>query len=169
MPRPQFIEIELNPHQIKKFWSKVIIGGDDECWPWTGFVNPHGYGVINLWSTSRNKYITFLSNRIAYTLGHNRQPSMCVLHTCDNAKCCNFKHLYQGTDADNVRDRESRHRRKAPIGSAAGLAKLTEESVIRIKARLKSPDVNMSAIAREYGVTQGTIQHIKDGRTWKHV
>ena len=27
-----------------RFWSKVDIRGDNECWPWTAYRNPSGYG-----------------------------------------------------------------------------------------------------------------------------
>ena len=27
-----------------RFWSKVQIGGPDDCWPWTGSRDEKGYG-----------------------------------------------------------------------------------------------------------------------------
>jgi hypothetical protein len=39
---------------------------------------------------------------------------MFVLHTCDNRACCNPRHLYIGTQKDNMQDRERRNRMEHP-------------------------------------------------------
>lgn len=169
MPKREFKPIELTDTQIKAFWSKVAIKSRNECWPWLKWTNGHGYGVINLWSIETKSYRTILTHRIAYVLYYKTQPKECVLHHCDIANCCNPSHLYDGTDKDNADDRQKRQRGKQPKGSKAYLAKLTEDIVASIKIELRATNFNMSAIARRYGVTQGVIQHIKDGRTWRHV
>lgn len=33
---------------MERFWSKVRIGEVDECWPWTAFVRPDGYGAFRV-------------------------------------------------------------------------------------------------------------------------
>lgn len=50
-------------------------------------------------------------------------------------------------------------------GVRAGGAKLTEENVKEIFFS----SIPQRALARQYGVTQGTISHIRKGRKWKHV
>jgi hypothetical protein len=37
---------------------------------------------------------------------------MQVLHTCDEALCCNPNHLYLGTQLDNIKDRDTRGRQR---------------------------------------------------------
>jgi hypothetical protein len=57
-----------------------------------------------------------------------------------------------------------------PVGEHHARAKLTEEQVRAIKARMTSnPQLTYEALADEYGVTYGTIGKIMSGRTWKHV
>lgn len=54
-------------------------------------------------------------------------------------------------------------------GSRVGGAKLTEALVAEIRERLKSGGRIKAMLAREYGVSKGTIGFIADGSTWKHV
>jgi hypothetical protein len=30
--------------RVTEFWRTVSIRGEDECWPWTGYLNEDGYG-----------------------------------------------------------------------------------------------------------------------------
>lgn len=53
-------------------------------------------------------------------------------------------------------------------GSAHASAVLNEAKVVEIRALLASK-VSCAEIARRYHVTDGTIFHIKSGKTWKHV
>lgn len=145
------------------------IGEPDERWPWTVWLNRKGYGVYNAWNSRKKQYIQYCTHRIAYVLHTGREPANCVLHICNYAACCNAKHLYDGTDKENARDREIHNPHFHPRGSHIKQAKLTEAIVANIKERLQQPNVNMSAIAREYSVTQRVIRCIRDGLTWRHV
>lgn len=39
--------VELKESDIACFWSKVEKRGADECWIWTGPLNPKGYGTFH--------------------------------------------------------------------------------------------------------------------------
>jgi len=54
------------------------------------------------------------------------------------------------------------------IGAKAGAAKLTDEDVMSIRKRVANGE-SQYKIAKEYKVTQGAINHIVLGRTWKHL
>jgi hypothetical protein len=56
------------------------------------------------------------------------------------------------------------------IGQANPSAKLTEEDVRVIRSRIAICRANRTtAIARDYGVSVGTINEIANRRTWAHV
>jgi hypothetical protein len=90
--------------RIDKFWNQVDRLHPHDCWNWTGHCNPvTGYGYF-----SNRKYMS--SHRMAYELTYGKIPEgMCILHSCDNPKCCNPAHLRVGTQQDNVDDREERN------------------------------------------------------------
>lgn len=83
-----------------RFWSKVIILGEEECWPWKGAHDNNGRGQF--WLEGRRHR----SPRIAWSL-HNGVPfpdHLHACHSCDNPACCNPKHIWPGTRSENFLD-----------------------------------------------------------------
>ena len=126
-----------------------------------------GYGVLNIRCVGKSGYATYLAHRIAYAIAVT-QPSLCVLHHCDNPPCCNPAHLYEGSDQDNAADMIQRGRANKAIGSMVGLAKLREEDIPNIRQQ-RADGATTIAIAKRFGVTPGAISHILIGRTWRHI
>lgn len=130
------------------------------CWIWAGCVNSDGYGAIGI----NGKAIG--AHRVAYEqfVGPIAK-GMHVLHRCDVRPCVNPDHLYLGTHADNMGDREQRGRANHKRGAEHPEAKLTEDQVraIRVDPRLQRD------IAASYGVSLALIGFIKTRRAWKHV
>jgi hypothetical protein len=87
-----------------RFWAKVDIGNSNVCWNWTGTADYRGYGKFGTNGT------TIGSHALAWSLFNKLQIPLgkCVLHRCDNPSCCNPYHLYLGSPADNMLDRENR-------------------------------------------------------------
>lgn len=115
------------------------------------------------------------AHRIAYVVAHGYIPrSRQVLHKCDTPPCINERHLFLGTNDDNVRDRCTKGRSSHqgspcpfPAGEGHPKAKLTWPLVREIRARYASGDGTQRSLAAEYGVTNGAISALLIGRSWK--
>jgi hypothetical protein len=75
---------------ISRFWPKVKILSQNECWPWTAGKR-RGYGRIV--SSAPDRQI-FYAHRIAYELLIGAiPPGLELHHKCENRACCNPLHL----------------------------------------------------------------------------
>lgn len=87
------------------------------------------------------------------------------MHTCDNPKCCNPKHLVDGTHAENAADRERKGRSYRCPGERNPNAKLTDDDVLIIR-QLNDTQEN---IALRFNVSACLISRIKSRKCWKHI
>lgn len=152
----------------EKFWSRADrSAGPDACWPLTGSRQPRGYG--HFYPASK---VNLYAHRVAWEIANNAgvPAGFHVMHACDNPACVNPAHLSVGTHSDNMRDmiRKDRAARAAPAGEDHHNAKLTSEKVVEIVRRAEAGD-SQRTIARAFGVTRGTVQHVLKGRHWKSV
>lgn len=95
-----------------RFEQKVLRAAEDECHDWQASLTGFGHGQISVNGRPRGAHI------VSWELERGPVPKgLCVLHTCDNARCVNVRHLYLGTRGDNNRDTHSRKRwRYVPPG-----------------------------------------------------
>jgi hypothetical protein len=148
---------------IRRFREKVTKGRANECWFWTASTAGKGYGQIKVPGTRRQVY----AHRLAYELDVGPVPDgMMVLHTCDNPRCVNPKHLFLGTGADNLTDmaRKGRHL----YGERNTEHRLTESEVHRI-FDLAASGWSQRRIAEKFGVGQPQVGRILRGERWRHV
>lgn len=100
----------------ERLWEKVDVFGPahpydptlGRCWLWSGYCDPAGYGRLQ--APGFGNY----AHRAAYGIANGCIPKLFVLHSCDRPACCNPAHLREGTQADNVADREARGRGRRP-------------------------------------------------------
>ncbi len=88
---------------------------------------------------------------------------ICVCHSCDNKRCINPEHLFLGTIADNMNDRNMKNRQAK--GEKHGRAKLKNEDVIQIKKLLKEKRHTQDIIAFHFNISQQRVSKIKEGVT----
>lgn len=149
---------KYTPEQkIKAFWSKVAItANDDLCWEWQGGLRD-GYGL-----TGVNKR----AHRIAWELTYGKIPDgLFICHSCDNRACCNPKHLFLGTNKDNVDDMVNKGRQVK--GERNGQHKITLLEVLEIRKRYKAGGVTQKQLAIEYGIGRIQVCRIVNNKRWR--
>jgi hypothetical protein len=94
---------------------------------------------------------------------------MQACHHCDNPRCCNPDHLFEGTPADNMRDKTEKGRGRSISpklkGEEHGRAVLSEADVIDIWNNRP----HCKAMADRYGVHKTTAYKIMHRMIWQHV
>jgi len=149
----------------ERFWEKVHKqDGDDACWLWTAALYSNGYGHFTI---SKTEHV--LAHRYSYLLANGTiDPTLKVLHSCDDPKCVNPSHLSQGTQQKNMADMHERQRgRKNYVrGEKAPSAKLSAEQTREIRERYGKGGVTYAELAAEFGVAKTTIGALVRGQTW---
>lgn len=116
-----------------RFWRRVKRGTRYSCWPWLGPRNQKGYGLAATGSR------TEAAHRVAWTLTHGPIPQgKFALHRCDNPPCCNPRHLFLGTQIDNMADMRRKGRHPA----------------------MPAPGLSWVDIARELGCSDSMLSHV---------
>lgn len=139
------------------------------CWLWQGPLNNKGYAQM-LIAGERT-----LGSRFSWARFVGPVPAgMCVCHKCDTPQCVNPDHLFIGTHADNMADRQRKGRQSRGaahvaagagglLGSANGNSRLTERQVLEIREDQRP----QRRIAAAHNVSQTTVWSIKSNRTWR--
>lgn len=133
-----------------RFWKYVLKRSDNECWPWKGATRPNGYGQLNVARVPEK------AHRISFLIAFGWLPSGRgggVLHICDNPICVNPRHLFAGTQADNLADAARKWR-------TAG--RVTREVRSTILA-LHELGLSHRTIGRQVGLAHSTVGRIIRG------
>lgn len=147
----------------KRFWEKVSQKSEDECWNWNAGTDGTERGAFSFHGKPERAY------RVAWILTNGEIPDgMSVCHKCDNPRCCNPKHLFIGTQADNALDMWNKGRGASPRGERNGRAKLTTENILEIR-QLSAQGLSSRKIASRMDVSKTQINEVLKGNIWKHV
>lgn len=148
----------------ERFWSKVNIKSNKECWDWRAYIKPTGYGQFTV---HHGKYVN--ASRIAYILTHGEiSDSLEVCHSCDNPKCVNPRHLFLGSHKDNMQDMVNKGRGKLPptlYGKYNSSSKLSKSKVKKI-FEMKDKGKSLRYIGNKFGVTKQAIWSIIHKKNW---
>lgn len=152
------------PQDIERFWSRV--SKTDGCWIWTGAENNahYDYGRIMI------RGVRYSPHRLSWLLSHGAIPDgQYVCHSCDNPRCVRPDHLFLGTLTDNNRDRAAKGRSAPNRGEDNPFSKLSDADVAEIRRLYKPRKCSQRYLAERFGVSQGTIWQIVNGRYWSHI
>jgi hypothetical protein len=155
MARGKTRTVVPTPNDIQRFWSKVCIDVEDDCWIWTGHTETNGgYGRFYIQGGF------MIASRVAYIIGHQKQipEGQLVCHSCDNPSCMNPKHMFLSDDAGNSLDRDRKNR--------TAQQELNTNQVLEIYRRIDNGE-SYSRIAKDYPVGYNGIYRIAKGMTWK--
>jgi hypothetical protein len=83
-----------------RFWSKIAIDPETECWNWLGALNSRGYGCIGVGGARTGK--RYLTHRYMLMAFREVPANMQVDHLCLNKRCANPRHLEVVTCRVNV-------------------------------------------------------------------
>jgi hypothetical protein len=159
----------------QRFFEKVDKNGPvhqhlgTRCWIWTAYADRAGYGRI---ASPGHGTPSRLASHVSWEIHYGDiPPGKIVCHKCDNPPCVNPEHLFVGTHADNMHDKERKGRanRNNPArGSRQGLAKLTEPEVEYIITQLLVGRTCRS-LSEEFSVSKSAVDMIRYRISWKHV
>ena len=159
------------------FWCKVDIKEEADCWNWTASTNKQGYGRFRY----QGKKVG--AHRLSWQIANGDIPEgLCVLHRCDNPKCCNPKHLFVGTRSDNMQDMVLKGRKHLFVGEdnyfsthtfpqngeTNPQSKLQEDQVINIR-KLFLGGTPQPKIGDIYGISQTHVSNICSNKRWRHL
>ncbi len=150
--------------QFDSFWSKVGKKTDNGCIEFIAGRHRQGYGLI--WDRD-TKHVMKAHRMSAMWYLLPFDPSLMVLHKCDNPPCINPNHLFQGTQQDNIRDmvRKGRNGFVRQFGEDNPMAKLTKKEVLIIREEQGT----CKQVAKKYRVSPMTVSRIRNRKLWSHL
>lgn len=140
-------------------------GSDDGC---------DGYGRLHYEGAMHG------AHRVAFFLANGRWPFPQACHRCDNPRCANADHIFEGTNAENMADRNAKGRTVAPSGDKHGfrlhpecvprgekhgMSKLSDQDVRDIRANYALCRVTLKELGERYGVHFSQISNIVRGKS----
>ncbi|WKB55988.1 HNH endonuclease [Eleftheria terrae] len=151
-------------------FARYLHPAGEGCWLWNGAKNEHGYGVIGRGARGQGNA---KAHRVAFEIFHGvrLQPSVTVLHRCDNPACVNPLHLASGTQRENLADMRRKGRGAPPpirLGVEQPLAKLDPDKVRQI-FQLHRTGMTSNQLASHFGVSRATIHAVLTRKTWRHI
>ena len=102
---------------IARFWMHVKISSKitpfsirhGHCWEWQGTLFTSGYGHFCC------HYKSYRAHRVSYYLYNGKiAKDKFICHKCDNVRCVNPMHLFEGSPIENVTDMKKKKRNIVP-------------------------------------------------------
>jgi HNH endonuclease len=124
-----------------------------------------GYLRVSLRNNKRRQGF-FVHTLVALAFHGPRPDGLILRHRNGNKNDNRPENLLYGTCLENTEDRRTHG--TMVRGARSHLAKITDEQALEILGRLRAGETGAS-LAREFGITDGSISAMKTGRTWRHL
>lgn len=156
----------FTPEIHSRFWCKVDIRGDDDCWPWLAGKTKDGYGLFHC----HRGYTCTAHRYAAESIRGERMPKgldashICPLPDPDPRKargCCNPKHVTFETRSQNCLRRDGKLRRNPH--------RMLNDDQVREVMRLYRQQGHRRGIAEQFGVDRQCIYKLTIGVYYRDV
>lgn len=166
------------PEEWRRVFEHRVEVDANGCWLWTGNCFSVGYARINVNRRGRT------GHRLSWELSTGPIPDgggyhgTCVCHRCDVRRCVNPEHLFLGTPAENMhdRDRKGRHGRGYSIppehrsrGVSHHQARLSELDVIALRSARANTGESYTKLAARFGISARHARDICTRQRWSHI
>jgi DNA-binding XRE family transcriptional regulator len=138
--------------RVTEFWMNVDRRGDDECWPWTGYINEHGYGEYYF----LGRMVGAHELAVTLTTGERRLPGLDTCHSCGNPICCHPAHLRFDTRLSNVAD-------TIAMGRNYTFPRQVDDDTVRLIRLRRQAGASQDDLARQYGISAAYVSQIVNG------
>ena len=143
--------MDLHRARVKVVERINIVEGSG-CWEWKLKVRPNGYARVTYLRKS------MYAHRLSFeAFNEYINPQLDVCHSCDNRKCVNPSHLFQGTRKDNMQDAVSKGRQAT--GDKLPQTKIHGQHLVKV-LQLIEDGFKYQYIAEKFGVTKSCIGYI---------
>lgn len=136
----------LTADEVAAKFRRPIAIDQNGCWNWLGSISSQGYGIFN------HKLVHGIVFRLS---GRTCALDKVICHICNNKKCVNPEHLYEGTFTENLLDSMRAGRGLGP-------------EIYRKMIELNAQGLIQAEIARRLGVSRSTVSLFFKGRYTIH-
>lgn len=153
------------------WYSRIEKGKPNECWL---FLKRNGSYWTNYAQCLHNGKIQKVSRLVLeQKLKRPIKKGYKACHTCDNPPCCNPTHLFEGTDADNMADRNAKGRARggSNIEGKNPSTKITYAMVCWARKKYRNTELSYAKVAilftKKFGINIGASRiHALNTRPW---
>jgi hypothetical protein len=152
-----------------RFWDSFdMSAGPEACWLWARIPSGSGYGSLGIGKRWPNRK-TYRAHKVMWQLINGPVPhGLFVCHHCDNRLCVNPRHLFLGTQTDNMVDMVRKGRAAKAHGENNNNSKLSVDDVKAIRG-LSAAGFCRYSIGAAFGIVHSHVTQISTRRRWAHV